>query len=362
MAEIITMDSKLRDVYYNLESPACFAGAQAILNECKRRKIKVTKKQIDVFLSKQDAYTLHKPTYRRFKRNVTKTAGIDVDWQSDLADLQQLKKENDGYAYIAVFIDVLSRFVFARPLKRKTPQETGAALKDIIVKSGRKPWNLTTDRGLEYRGKAFEDVCKSYDITRKDATSPDVKCAIAERYIRTLKSRIWRHFTRNKTQRWIDSIDHLVAAINNSVNRTLGIPPSAVNRENQPQIRDHLYGKPNRKLVFRYKIGDWVRISMEKHVLSKGYKANFKKEIFVISKLLKNRYPATYKIQDLSGDEIDGIFYTKELVRVRRGKKPVKEIQKLLRTEQRKGELWHRVKWKGKAADSWVRNDELISI
>jgi hypothetical protein len=90
MAEIITMDSKLRDVYYNLESPACFAGAQAILNECKRRKIKVTKKQIDVFLSKQDAYTLHKPTYRRFKRNVTKTAGIDVDWQSDLADLQQL--------------------------------------------------------------------------------------------------------------------------------------------------------------------------------------------------------------------------------------------------------------------------------
>jgi hypothetical protein len=362
MAKIIMMDSKLRDVFYNLNSPACFAGAQAVLNECKKRKIKVTKKQVDVFLSKQDAHTLHKPTYRRFKRNATKTAGIDVDWQSDLADMQQLKKENDGYAYIAVFIDVLSRFVFARPLKRKTPQEVGAVFKSIIETSGRKPWFLTTDRGLEYRGKAFEDICKGYDITRKDATSPDVKCAIAERYIRTLKSRIWRHFTRNKTQRWIDSLPFFVAAINNSVNRTIGIPPALVSQDNQPQIRERLYGKPNRKLVFRLKVGDMVRISMEKHILSKGYRANYKKEVFVISKLMKSRYPATYKIKDLNDEDIGGIFYTQELVRVRRGKKPVKVIKKLLKTEKRNGELWHRVQWQDSSKDSWIRNDELISI
>jgi hypothetical protein len=356
------MDSKIRDVFYNLNSPACFAGAHAVYLECRKRKIKVTKKQVEVFLSKQEAHTLHKPAYRRFKRNVTRTAGIDVDWQSDLADLHQLKKENDGYAYIAVFIDVLSRYVFARPLKRKTPQEVGAVFKEIIESSGRKPWYLTTDRGLEYKGKAFEEVCKSYDITRKDATSPDVKCAMAERYIKTLKSRIWRHFTRNKTQRWIDALPYLVSAINNSVNRSIGMPPSSVNHGNQPQIRDKLYGKRKTKLVFRYKVDDLVRITVEKHKLSKGYSANYKKEIFVVAKLMRNRYPATYKLKDLDSEDIDGVFYSEELVRVRRGKKPVKEIERLLKTEKRQGELWHHVKWKGKAADSWIRNDELISI
>jgi hypothetical protein len=356
------MENKIRDVYYNLKSPACFAGAQSVFEECKRRKIKVTKKQVEEFLSKQDAYTLHKPTYRRFKRNVTKTTGIDVDWQADLADLHQLKQENDGYSYIAIYIDVLSRFAFARPLKRKTPQETGASLEDIIAKSDRKPWFLTTDRGLEYKGRAFEDVCKKHDISRKDATSPDVKCAIAERYIKTLKSRIWRHFTRNKTQRWIDSLDLLVLAINNSINRSIGMPPAKVTAKNQSEVREKLYGKPHRKVVFRYNTGDMVRIAREKNKLSKGYWANYNEEVFIISKLLKNRSPATYKLNDLDGEEIDGVFYSEEMVRVRQGAKPVKKIAKLKRSEWRKSELWHNVEWSGPEADSWIRNDELVSI
>ena len=109
-----------------------------------------------------------------------------------------------------MFIDVLSRYVFARLLKRKTPEEAAEALDDIIHKTGRRPWTLTTDRGLEFKGRPFQDCMRKHDIHHKYSTSPDVKCAIVERYIRTLKSRIWRHFTRHKTQRYVDVLQDFV--------------------------------------------------------------------------------------------------------------------------------------------------------
>ncbi len=35
----------------------------------------------------QDAYTLHRPIRRRFKRNKVIVAGIDDTWQIDLVDM-----------------------------------------------------------------------------------------------------------------------------------------------------------------------------------------------------------------------------------------------------------------------------------
>lgn len=41
----------------------------------------------------------------------------------DLGDFQKLKKENDGYAYLLVGVDLLSRRVFGVPLKTKETKE-----------------------------------------------------------------------------------------------------------------------------------------------------------------------------------------------------------------------------------------------
>lgn len=356
------MDKEIRDVFYNVSSPACYAGAAAVYRECKRRKINVTKKQVDNYLAKQEAYTRHKPAVRRFRRNVIKTYGFDVDWQCDLADMHQLKTANDGFCYVAVFIDVLSRFAFAKPIKKKKPELVAKALDEIVAKTGRMPWRLTTDRGNEYKGSEFQKYLRKHDIQHRYATSPDVKCAIAERFIRTLKSRIWKHFTRHHTQRYIDILPSLVDAINNSYNRTIKCAPVEVTRDNEVEIRERLYGKPRKVARFLYKTGDKVRIQIEKHKLSKGYWPNFSSEIFVISRALKNRFPATYKLKDLSAEELDGVFYSEELVRVGDTEKPIREIETLVKSQKRDGELWHLVKWKKKKGTTWIHNDELVSI
>ena len=85
------MEALVKDVYYNTESPACFAGIEAVFREAKKRNGKITRKQVEEFLSKQDSYTLHRQRRTRFKRNKTVTAGFDVDWQADLADMRHLK-------------------------------------------------------------------------------------------------------------------------------------------------------------------------------------------------------------------------------------------------------------------------------
>ena len=348
----------IRDAYYNVDSPACYAGADAVFRECKKRNKRITRKQVDEFLAKQESYTLHRQARRRFKRNKTQTAGIDVDWQADLADMRSLKHWNSGYTYILICVDVLSRFGFAVPVKKKTPELVAEAFRNII-KTGRMPWILTTDRGLEFKGKPFQEFMKSQDIQHKYATSPDVKCAIAERWIRTLKSRIWKFFTRNKTQRYIDVLPDLVSAINRSYHRVLKRSPHSVTKENQKEVWECLYEK-RKSIKPKYKPGDKVRISIEKHVLSKGYRPNYSKEVFIVSKILR-RQPATYKLKDEQDEVIDGVFYNEELVRVLTTTAPVRKIQTVKKSERRDGELWHLVKFEDKK-ESWIRNDELISI
>ena len=64
-------------------------------------------------------------------------------------------------------------------------------------------------------------------------------------------------------------------------------------------------------------MGDFVRLSLRKHLFKKGYKANFTEEVFKITESLL-RTPEVYKVQDLLEILIPGAFYVKELQKVNR--------------------------------------------
>ena len=352
------MDKLLSDVFYSSGSPARMSGVQNVYREAKKRNKKITYDIVKEYLTRQNAYTLHKPIRKQFERNKTKTFGLDMHWQSDLADMSSIKKYNSGYAYIVVCIDVLSRYAFAEVVKRKTPEAVGGALEIIMRKADRRPWFLMTDRGKEYAGSVFQDLLRKHGIQHHFATSPDVKCAIVERYIRTLKSRLWKWFTKHKTLRYVGVLQNIVKAINNSFHRTLGRAPATVNRKNQGAVWTHLYGKQQGFTRLRYNPGQKVRITKEKHKLSKGYLPNYTTEVFVISRVL-NRHPATYKLIDQTGDDITGVFYEPELSSV--GPVPVfvRRIKSIDKSEYRKKQLWHLVQWKSGKKQSWISHRRL---
>ncbi len=57
-----------------------------------------------------------------------------------------------------------------------------------------------------------------------------------------------------------------------------------IRKENEAHLFNNLYGRlPKDAPVFRYKIGDMVRVSKVRNVFSKGYEQNYTEEFFTIA-------------------------------------------------------------------------------
>lgn len=352
------MEKKIKNAYYSVNSPAYMAGSKAVYREVKKHGIKL--KEVENYLAKQKTATLHKPICRRFKRNRVVAAGLDTDWQADLVEMGKFKQENDSVSYLLTCIDVLSKYSWVVPLKSKTAADVAEAF-SVILLSKRKPWKLMTDAGKEFIGKPFQKLMEESDIQHFTSKSPDIKGSIVERYNRTLKTRLWKHFTHTKTHRYIDILPKIVDAINSSVHRMTGMAPKDVNFKNAQAVRERLYGNvyPTNKR-FRFKKAQFVRIAKEKHKLSKGYTANFSDEVFQIVECVP-REPPVYRIKDLNGEDIGGIFYEQELVPALM-EDDVYIVEKVLKHRTRKGIKEILVKWKGYANkhNQWVKEEDFI--
>ena len=338
------MKDVLNYVYYDLDSPACFSSITNVLHEARKRDKNIKRSDVVQFLAEQETYTLHKPIKRKFLRNKTRASCINSDFQADLADMQKLKQFNDNYGYILTVIDVLSRFSWAVPIKTKSPVYVKAAFEKIFTSSGREPYRLYTDRGLEFYGEPFASFLKQHGIEHYSPKNQEIKCAVIERYNRTLKTRLWRLFTAQRSYRWIDKLQEIVDAINNTPHRTIGIAPALVNKSNEEEIYQRLYGDRLSR-TFRFAVGEQVRISKYKHLFEKGYVQNFTTEIFTIAKRISRGVPV-YALKDYYGDLLDGYFYEHELVKVIKTD-DVYRIEKVLKQRTVNGKKQLFVKWDG---------------
>ena len=304
----------LDSIYYNVNNPACYAGIQAVHREAKKRNPAIRLSDVRNYLHSQHTYTVHKPVRWHFKRNRIKAIGVDTNWQSDLCDMQRLAKFNDGYKYLLVCIDVFSRFAWVEPIKNKQAATVAKAFVRVLKRDDRKPWWLLTDKGREYTGSDFQDLMHLKMIDHRTTESPDIKAAVAERYNRTLKTRLWKHFTAVGTNRYLNILQALVHSINSSHNETIGCCPIDVTLKNEDLIRQRMRKDEKKPVVFQFKVGDRVRIAREKTTFKKGYLPNFTEEVFVVTQCVPRRPYPVYRIRDLHGEDIKGVYYSAELV------------------------------------------------
>lgn len=171
---------------------------------------------------------------------------------------------------------------------------------------------LQTDRGKEFIGNVLQQFLKENSIRFRVARNPDVKAAVVERFNRTLKDRMFRYFTHKNTKRYIDILQLLVKAYNNTVHSTIKMKPSSVTFYNVEEARKNLQKRGRRKQVNRkrpkYKRGEYVRISRERHVFEKGYEKGWSDEVFQIQKVAGRQKLFIYELCDLQGEVIDGFF------------------------------------------------------
>ena len=114
----------------------------------------------------------------------------------DLADISSLARYNNRYKYILVFVDVFSRFAQTITLKRKDASSVHDALNKILNSSHfNNLKRLNTDEGREFYNEKIKKLLSSKDITLYSVSSREIKAAIAERFIRTLKGKLFRYMT-----------------------------------------------------------------------------------------------------------------------------------------------------------------------
>ena len=362
----IHVENLLHELYYDPQRPSAYTSIANVYRAARKLLPNIRRDVVERWFQRQLTATLHKPIRINFPTNKVFVWNIDDQWQCDLADMSSKSEYNDGHTFILTCIDCFSKYAWAIPIMDKRADSIIDALK-IILKSGRKPKRLQTDKGTEFLNGKVQAFLREHGI-QLFTTQSDKKASIVERFNRTMKGRTYKYFTAKNTYRYVDVLQSLVDGYNNTYHRSIKMKPIAVRKRHEMLIRQRLYGqrpkrgkvvKPvdrrARKKTYKYMVGDLVRIIKKRLTFARGYLPNWSEEIFIVYNR-KNFKEPFYYLRDFAGEDIEGGFYEKELQQVQDSDEY--RIEKVLRRKRVNGKQLHLVKWKGwpNKFNSWVEN------
>jgi hypothetical protein len=299
------------------------------------------------------ANEIHKPVKRKFDRRSVLAVSPNDIWSIDLLDVANIKEDNDNVTFLLIIVDVYSRYAYAFPLKSKTPR----AILNVMRSMKDLPNNIWTDEGKEFYNKEFAKFCKEHDINHYHTFS-GIKSAFAERFNRTLREMMYRYFTENNTDEYLNVLDDFIKEYNNRVHSRIKQTPKNVYQGK---------AKPYKPISFinsepKYKVGDFVRVSKVKKTFEKGYTARWSKEVFKVDEVDTSRYPTMYQLEDLQGESIDGKFYEDEMQST--NLKDFALVEKILDRKTVKRKKFYLVKYDGygEKFNEWISEQQLEQL
>ena len=206
---------------------------------------------------------LHKPIIRKFNKRKVYSSFKDNIWGVDLADMRLFSKFNKGIKYLLCVIDLFSKYAFVVPLKDKKGVSIVNAFQSILDKSGRKPNKICVDQGSEFYNDVFKKWLKNNDISMY-STYNERKSVVAERFIKTLKNKLYKHMTAVSRNVYYDVLNDIVKKYNNIWHSTIKMKPKDVGDDNFTK-----YVEESNEKDPKFKVGDRVRISKYKNVFAK---------------------------------------------------------------------------------------------
>ena len=153
--------------------------------------------------------------YYSFKDNI---------WGVHLADMQLISKYNKRIRYLLCAIDLFSKYAFVVPLNDKKGVSIVNAFQSILNNSKRKPNRIWVDQGSEFYNTHFKKWLKDNNIEMY-STHIEGKSVVAERFIRTLKNKIYKHMATISKNVYFDTLNNIVDEYNNTYHRTIKMKP-----------------------------------------------------------------------------------------------------------------------------------------
>lgn len=365
------MKGVLDKLYRDITNPAGLGSAIALYREGKKKIKNLTLREVRKFLEGNRTYTLHKPTLKRFPRQKILAPKPRVILTCDLADFSLLRRDNKGVRYILFCLDVFSRYLQAVTLTDKTSRSSLQALKTVLESEHFTGVSrLFTDQGSEFYNQAVKQYLTSKGITLYSNYSRETKASLAERLIRSIKSKIYKYLTQNNTLTYIDALPTIIQTYNHTPHAGLGNnqTPAQVHRLRdlkriRAQFKRMYLNKPKlKKAISRtFDVGDIVRLqssSRTQNKFNKGYIINNTEELFKIRHIDDSHRVPTYYVADLAGEAVSGAFYREELVKA---SLPTHYQVDILRSKVQNGKKKYLVRWRGypDKFNSWIDAGDL---
>ena len=142
---------------------------------------------------KKLAQKLHKPVIKKYKKRKVNWRFKDNIWAADLAEKGSLSSKNKSFNYLLSAIDIFTKYTWVKTLKDKTGKTVLNAFIEIVNDSNHKPSKLWVDQGRELYNQLMQEWLDN-NILMHSAYN-EGKSVIAERFIKTLKAKIYKKMT-----------------------------------------------------------------------------------------------------------------------------------------------------------------------
>ena len=117
--------------------------------------------------------------------------------------MQLISNFNKESRFLLCVVDIFSKYAWVVPLKDKRSVSIVNAFQKILTVSNRKPNKIWVDKESEYYNSFFKKWLKDNDIEMY-STHNEGKSVVAERFIRTLKAKIYKYLTSVSKTVYID--------------------------------------------------------------------------------------------------------------------------------------------------------------
>lgn len=265
-----------------------FPGQQKLYQLSKKAGLKVTLKQVDEFLKKQNVSQIYS------KKIIQKPGHIvafnpDERVQMDLVDMSKWDKKNGGYKWIFLFVDIFTRKAFAYLMKNKTEDSIEKIL-ELFFKT-HKPNVIITDNEAGFTSKLVQKLMDKNQVYHDTVEIQDHKAlGIIDRAVQNIKNAIYKHMKDDNTTKYIDKLPDIIKAYNETPNQgIMDIAPNDASKTEhiaELQVMNHQKDLINKKQRVKYEVGDMVRIRGRQNPFARSYDEKYSDNQYTIVKIL----------------------------------------------------------------------------
>ena len=223
--------------------------------------------------NQESAEEFHKPVIKKIEKQKVYLSIKGTIWGADLVDMQLISKLNKGFRFLLCVIDIYSKYAQVFPLKDKKGITITNSYQKKLDESNRNPNKIWVDKGSKFYNRLMKPWLQDNYIEIYSRNN-DWKSVVAERFIRTLKDKIYKYMTPVSKNVYIDKVDDIVYKYINKFHITVETKPADVKSSTYIE-----FVIENNEKDPKLEVGDQVRISKYKNIFAKGNVPNLSEEV-----------------------------------------------------------------------------------